>query len=214
MAVNCNSLGTSSTSRPETAAPAATRPTTPRTPTACSARSSASTRWPAAAYGFRNPWRFSFDDGPGGPYILIGDVGQDRFEEVDYDTVAAANGANFGWDALEGFGPYSGQNSGTPDPGGTTQPILVYGTHDDGNCAIIGGFVVRDRSLGKLRGRYLYSDFCNGRVRSLVPHLGHAGHDRAVGIRVPDLSAFGEGSGHRVYVCSLDGPVYRLVRTH
>jgi glucose/arabinose dehydrogenase len=166
------------------------------------------------AYGFRNPWRFSFDDGPGGPYILIGDVGQDRFEEVDYASVAAGNGANFGWDALEGFGSYTGQSSGTPDPGGTTKPILVYGTHADGNCAIIGGFVVRDRSLGKLRGRYLYSDFCAGKVRSLIPSLGGAKGDKAVGLHIPDLSAFGEGSGHRVYVCSLDGPVYRLVRKH
>jgi glucose/arabinose dehydrogenase len=166
------------------------------------------------AYGFRNPWRFSFDDGPGGPYIAIGDVGQDRFEEVDFQTVAAASGANFGWDALEGFGPYTGENNGTPDPGGTTKPIHVYSTHAHGGCAIIGGVVVSDPTLGKLRGRYLYGDFCNGKVRSLVPSPSGARHDRAIGLHVPDLSAISEGSGHRVYVCSLDGPVYRLVRKH
>jgi glucose/arabinose dehydrogenase len=166
------------------------------------------------AYGFRNPWRFSFDNGRGGPYIAIGDVGQDRFEEVDYTTVAAANGANFGWDALEGFGPYTGENNGTPDPGGTTKPIHVYSTHAHGGCAIIGGVIVRDPTLGKLRGRYLYGDFCNGRLRSLVPKLGGAKHDRAAGLDVPDLSAISEGSGHRVYLSSLDGPVYRLVRKH
>jgi glucose/arabinose dehydrogenase len=167
------------------------------------------------SYGLRNPWRFSFDTkGPGGPYISIGDAGQERFEEVDYQTVAGASGANFGWDAFEGFAPYTGANSGTPNPGGTTKPIFVYGTHADGNCTIVGGVVVRDRRLGGLRGRYLYSDFCAGRLRSFVPRLGRATGDRAIGVHVKNASSFGEDNRHRVYVCSLDGPVFRLVRGH
>jgi glucose/arabinose dehydrogenase len=165
------------------------------------------------SYGLRNPWRFSFDKrGPGGPYISIGDAGQDRFEEVDYERVAAAAGANFGWDAFEGFAPYTGENSGTPDPGGTTKPILAYGTHADGNCTIVGGYVVRDRRLGRLRGRYLYADFCAGRLRSFQPRLGGAVGDRGIGVHVDSPSSFGEDDRHRIYVCSLDGPVYRLVR--
>jgi glucose/arabinose dehydrogenase len=162
------------------------------------------------SYGLRNPWRFSFDTArSGGPYISIGDAGQDEFEEIDYERVGAAAGANFGWNAFEGFSHYGG---GSPDPGGTTKPIFVYGTHSDGNCTIIGGYVVRDRRLGSLRGRYLYADFCAGQLRSFVPELGGAGGDRRVGVHVANLSSYGEGARHRIYVCSLDGPVYRLVR--
>jgi glucose/arabinose dehydrogenase len=166
------------------------------------------------AFGFRNPWRFSFDLGAGGPYIAVGDAGQDRFEEVDYERVAAAAGANFGWDAFEGFVPYTGASSGTPDPGGTTKPVLAYGTHDDGNCTIIGGYVVHDRRLGRLRGRYLYADFCAGRLRSFAPGPSGASGDGPVGVHISDPSGFGQDTRNRIYVCSLDGPLYRLLRSH
>jgi hypothetical protein len=161
------------------------------------------------SYGLRNPYRFSFRHGHGGPFMVIGDVGQDRFEEIDYERVGAAGGANFGWDAFEGFAPYTGDESGTPDPGGTTKPALVYGTHSDGNCTIVGGYVVRS-ALGGLRGRYLYSDFCAGNLRSFRP--GTPGSDHAVGIHVDSVTSFGEDTRGRVYVCSQGGPVYRLVR--
>ena len=94
------------------------------------------------SYGLRNPFRFSFDTRHGAPRIAIGDVGQNRFEELDYTTVAAASGANFGWDAFEGFSPYREENSGTPDPGGTTKPIFAYPHSRGGSCSIIGGYVV------------------------------------------------------------------------
>ncbi len=167
------------------------------------------------SYGLRNPYRFSFNTkGAGAPYLAIGDAGQDRFEEVDYQTVAQASGANFGWDALEGFGPYTGDENGTPDPGGTTKPALVYGTHDDGNCTIIGGLVAHDRNLKRLRGRYLYSDFCAGDLRSFVPSPGGSSHDRRIGVHVDSPSSFGQDNQGRVYVTSLEGPLYRLVRGH
>lgn len=166
------------------------------------------------SYGLRNPFRFSFDrvSAPGRPRIAIADVGQDRFEELDYTTLAAAAGANFGWDAFEGFAPYTGPNSGTPDPGGTTKPILAYGRRrDGGSCTIIGGYVVGDPRLPALRGRYLYADLCAGQLRSLVPHLRRAGDDRRLGLRVSTPSSFGEDTRRRVYVVSLEGPLYRLV---
>jgi len=73
------------------------------------------------SYGLRNPYRFSFDTvSAKQPRIAIGDVGQNKFEELDYTTVSAARGANFGWDAFEGFAPYREENSGTPDPGAPT----------------------------------------------------------------------------------------------
>jgi glucose/arabinose dehydrogenase len=160
-------------------------------------------------YGLRNPFRFSFDTTHGQARIAIGDVGQNRFEELDYLTVGRANGANFGWDALEGFSEYTEENSGTPDPGGTVKPIFAYGRGS--GCTIIGGYVVRDPRLPGLRGRYVYADLCEGQLRSLVPHLKRASGDRGLGLQVQSPSSFGEDHQHRLYVVSLEGPVYRLV---
>jgi glucose/arabinose dehydrogenase len=159
------------------------------------------------SYGLRNPFRFSFD----GSRIAIGDVGQNEFEELDYTTVAAASGANFGWDAFEGFSKYTDENSGTPDPGGTVKPIFAYSHSRGGSCSIIGGYVVRDPRLQSLRGRYLYADLCEGQLRTLVPHLKRASGDRKLGLQVSSPTSFGEDDQHRLYVASLEGPVYRLV---
>jgi glucose/arabinose dehydrogenase len=165
------------------------------------------------SYGLRNPFRFSFDTvSAAQPRVVIGDVGQNQFEELDYTTVASASGANFGWDALEGFAPYRDENSGTPDPGGTVKPILAYPHSRGGSCSIIGGYVVRDRSLRSLYKRYVYADYCEGQLRSLVPHLGRASSEHRLGIAVETPTSFGEdGAGH-LYLTSQAGPVYRLVQ--
>ncbi|HEX5983223.1 MAG TPA: PQQ-dependent sugar dehydrogenase [Solirubrobacterales bacterium] len=164
------------------------------------------------SYGLRNPFRFSFDTTRGKPRIAIGDVGQNRFEELDYLTVGRANGANFGWDAFEGFSKYDEESGDTPDPGGTVKPIFVYGrSRGGGSCTIIGGYVVRDRRLAGLRGQYVYADLCEGRLRALTPHLKRASGDRVLGPRVESPSSFGEDQRRRLYVASLEGPVYRLV---
>ncbi|HEV2859081.1 MAG TPA: PQQ-dependent sugar dehydrogenase [Solirubrobacterales bacterium] len=160
------------------------------------------------SYGLRNPFRFSFD----GRRIAIGDVGQNQFEELDYTTVAAAKGADFGWDAFEGFSKYTDENSGTSDPGGTVKPILAYShSRGGGSCSIIGGYVVRDPRLKSLRGRYVYADLCEGQLRALVPHLKRASDDHKLGLQVESPSSFGEDGRHRLYVASVEGPVYRLV---
>ena len=104
----------------ETAAERAISPTTPRTRTRVSASCSGSTPPPARcsiySIGLRNPYRFSFDlvTDPAQPRIAIGDVGQDRFDEIDYLPFAAAAGANFGWNDFEGFAPFSGAHPPTP----------------------------------------------------------------------------------------------------
>jgi len=163
-------------------------------------------------YGLRNPFRFSFDTVTAAqPRIAIGDVGQSVFEEIDYLSVGRAAGANFGWDAFEGRGPYAGANDGTPDPGGTVKPIFAYPHSRGGSCSITGGYVVADRSLRSLYKRYVYADFCEGELRSLVPHLKRASGDRKLGLSVSSPSSFGEDLQHRLYVTSLEGPVYRLV---
>ena len=85
------------------------------------------------ARGLRNPWRFSFD----GNRIVIADVGQDRREEIDYETVDGANGANFGWDAFEGSARYRSPDA-SPPPKKHDRPIAQYG-HEGGRCSITGG---------------------------------------------------------------------------
>jgi glucose/arabinose dehydrogenase len=164
------------------------------------------------AYGLRNPFRFSLDTASAKqPRIAIGDVGQNRFEELDYTTVAGAAGANFGWDAFEGFHSYEEESSGTPDPGGTTKPIMAYShSRDGGSCTIIGGYVVGPGGPASLRGRYLYADYCSGIVRSLVPHLRRAGGDRKTGLTVSSPTSFGEDDLGRIYIATQEGPVYRL----
>jgi glucose/arabinose dehydrogenase len=161
--------------------------------------------------GLRNPFRFSFDlvSDPGQPRVVIGDVGQDRFEEIDYLPFAAAGGANFGWNDFEGFAPYPGAHP--PTPSGTVRPIKVYSLAG-AKCALIGGYVVRDARLRPLFHRYVYGDYCTGKVRSLIPRLGGARKDRGTGLRVRDLSSFGETADGSLYATSLDGPVYRFVR--
>jgi glucose/arabinose dehydrogenase len=160
--------------------------------------------------GLRNPYRFSFDlvSDPGRPRLAIGDVGQNRFEEIDYLTLAAADGANFGWNDIEGFAPFPGAHP--PTPSGTIKPIKVYPL-TGGACALIGGYVVRDARLRSLFHRYVYGDFCTGKIRSLRPGLGGARKDRGTGLRVRDLSSFGEAADGTLYATSLAGPVYRFV---
>lgn len=165
------------------------------------------------SYGLRNPYRFSFDTTTAElPRIAIGDVGQNRFEELDYTTVAGAAGANFGWDAFEGSSRYTEENGDTPDPGNTTKPIMAYDRgRDGGTCTIIGGYVVGPGGPAPLRGRYVYTDYCSGVVRSLVPHLRRASDDRRTGLTVSSPTSFGEDERGRIYVTSQAGPVYRLV---
>ena len=162
------------------------------------------------AFGLRNPWRFSFHRPRGKtPRIAIADVGQDRFEEIDYETIRGASGANFGWDEWEAFAPYQ---CGSRCTRGTAKPIYAYG-RNRGGCTVIGGYVARGRSLGTLRGRYVFTDLCEGKIRSIAPRLrGRARRAPATGMRVSNPTSFGEDRRGRLYVASLDGPVYRFVR--
>jgi glucose/arabinose dehydrogenase len=155
------------------------------------------------SYGLRNPWRFSFDRKTGA--LVIGDVGQNEFEEVDYVPRGKGAGANFGWSAFEGDKRFN-RDQNAP---GAIRPILVY-SHSSGGCSVTGGYVVRDPRLAALDGRYVYGDFCAGELRSFVPSAGGARDDRSLHLSVPSLSSFGEGSDGRVYATSLEGPVYRL----
>jgi Glucose / Sorbosone dehydrogenase len=156
------------------------------------------------ALGLRNPFRFSFDHGR----ILIGDVGESRFEEVDDEGRRELRGANFGWNHFEGRHVF---RSATPLPRAHYEPPIFEYRHGSRRCAIIGGYVVHDRRLKSLTGRYLYTDNCAGGLRSFVPHRRRGKGDRRLGIHVDSPSSFGEGPGGTIYVASLAGPVYKLI---
>lgn len=154
------------------------------------------------AYGLRNPWRFSFDRLTGA--LAIGDVGQDQQEEVDYVPRGTGAGANYGWSVFEG----TRRNRAGTAPHAVA-PVLVA-SHSAGYCAIIGGYVVRDRALVGLYGRYLFGDLCHAEIEmaSLRPGRSSAAH--GIGLSVKDMGSFGEDAAGRVYAVSVDGPVYRL----
>lgn len=154
--------------------------------------------------GLRNPYRWSFDRAGGKTRIAIGDVGQDRAEEVNFVNLSRARGGNFGWNRYEGFSVY------TSPLEGTIKPSLVLG-HDGGNCSVIGGVVARDRRhLPALRGHYLFADFCVGRVLSFRARTGRIGSTRNTGLRIPQISSFGTSLSGAVFATSLSGPVYRI----
>ena len=166
--------------------------------------------------GLRNPYRFSFDRASGA--MTIGDVGQGAREEVDYAPPPLAGfGANYGWNCREGFlpGPATDPECATPPAGGYREPIFDYPHDNPGGaegCAIVGGYVVRDRNLGDLYGRYLYGDYCGGVLRSF--EIGApAMTDRSEGIVVNQLTSFGEDSCGRLYVAAESGRVSRLAGT-
>ena len=154
------------------------------------------------SYGLRNPWRFSFDRTDG--TLVIGDVGQGELEEIDYTTIKGASGANFGWNVFEGSQPYEG--GGLPNH---TGPIHEYG-HDDGSCSITGGYVVRDRRLDSLFGRYVYGDICRGELFSLIPDPSGARDNAPIGLpNQSGVSSFGTDQDDRLYLANLNsGTVY------
>jgi glucose/arabinose dehydrogenase len=162
------------------------------------------------AYGLRNPYRFSFDRRLGS--LVIGDVGQDAVEEVDYIPGRSGGrpprgGYNFGWDSFEGRNRYEAG----PAPG-RIWPVITE-THDNGWCSIIGGYVIRDRSLrgSRYEGRYIYGDLCKSQLR-LASLKRPRASTRGTPLQVSNLVSFGEDARGRVYAVSIDGPIYRIGR--
>ena len=143
------------------------------------------------AYGLRNPWRFSFDTLTGD--LLIGDVGENGWEEIDQLPAGQAPGANFGWTCWEGTHPFAGGHCSVP---GAIPPILEY-AHDASHCSISGGFVARDPTVPTLAGRYLFADYCGtGVMPSSYPSVasrhrgsGHRALDRRASARTPTATS-------------------------
>ncbi len=149
------------------------------------------------AYGFRNPWRYSFDPVTG--LLWCGDVGQNTWEEIDL----VAKGKNYGWNCYEGFHPYNTNCSG----GNFTFPVFEYG-HTNGNCAIIGGFVYRGKQRPELRGKYIYGDYCTGNVWQF--QLSDSSN--SISAKVPtQIYSFGEDMSGELYIGGMDNNIYEFV---
>jgi glucose/arabinose dehydrogenase len=157
------------------------------------------------SYGLRNPWRFSFDRATGD--LWIGDVGQGAQEEIDFASRASGPGKDFnwGWRCWEG----TRKNTDVPacDPPNDVFPVLVQ-PRATGFRAIVGGYVIRDPSLGSLTGRYVYGDNSVSALRSFHP-ADPAGTDAPTGHSVPGLTSFGEDASGRTYAVSF-GRVFRF----
>jgi glucose/arabinose dehydrogenase len=158
------------------------------------------------AYGLRNPWRFAF--APGGD-MVIGDVGWNRVEEVNVRP-AGEGLVNFGWSTFEGRArrPNSGPLNGA---GRLVEPALTYRTGRKGNCSIVGGYVYRGR-VPRLRGRYVFGDYCSGRIWSVRLANGRASGKRLEPVKVRELVSFGEDLSGELYAVSISGSLYRFAR--
>ena len=159
------------------------------------------------AYGLRNPFRISVDRPTGDLYI--GDVGQNRVEEIDVGLASRRGGENYGWSTTEGsqcFSPASGCNRS-----GLVLPVYEY-SHSEG-CSVTGGVVYRGCRMPDLAGTYFFGDFCTGLVRSFRLASGQATdlRDWTAGLRgVNSPSSFGLDADGEAYVVDYDGEVYRL----
>ncbi len=155
------------------------------------------------AWGLRNAWRFSFDRKTGDLYI--GDVGQNAWEEIDFQPADSPGGENYGWRVYEGTHRYTDE---TP-AGEAIMPILEY-PHQEG-CSVTGGYVYRGEALPALEGVYIYGDWCNGQI--WAAYLGEEGTWQAQPFRTTGypISSFGEDEAGEIYIIDYArGTIYRL----
>jgi glucose/arabinose dehydrogenase len=153
------------------------------------------------AYGLRNPWRFSFDPRSGG--LIAADVGHGAWEEVNYVSSSRARGADFGWPAFEGRHAFDLAQRAPR----AIMPVIEYphatrpeDPHRICSGSVIGGYVVRDRSLRTLYGRYIYGDYCLGYLRSFRPTAPQRTDAPITGLHIPGLHSFGEDGRGRMYL--------------
>ena len=156
------------------------------------------------ALGLRNPWRFSFDRLTAD--LFVADVGQEFFEEVNFQPASSAGGQNYGWKIMEGAHCFA---SAQCDRTGLTLPVVEY---DHGlGCSVTGGYVYRGNTYPRMRGLYIYGDFCSGRVWGLRSENGSWQNSLLIDTAIR-ISAFGEDEAGNLYAASYStGEVYPLV---
>lgn len=155
------------------------------------------------SWGLRNVWRFSFDREMGDMYLA--DVGQNQWEEVNFQPADSVGGENYGWSAYEASYPYSGAQPASD----VVMPVLEY-NHSGGHCSITGGYVYRGEALPDLQGYYLYGDWCSGTI--WAARQDDAGNWSAI-VSLESgrpISSFGEDENGELYLVDYDGVVLRF----
>ncbi|MEV0322560.1 PQQ-dependent sugar dehydrogenase [Streptomyces sp. NPDC050658] len=155
------------------------------------------------AYGLRNPWRFSFDSGTGD--LLIGDVGQSAWEEIDWAPADSKGGENYGWNQMEGNHPF---RDGT-EPANHVPPVHEYDRTGLG-CSVTGGFVYRGKAIPALKGQYVFSDYCDGTLRALRMTDGEVTGVTDLGVNGGEVVSFAQGGRGELYVLDIGGTVSRV----
>jgi uncharacterized repeat protein (TIGR01451 family) len=157
------------------------------------------------AIGLRNPWRSSFDRLTGD--LLIGDVGQNTWEEIDFQPASSTGGENYGWRCYEGNHPYNTAGCGPIDD--YTFPVFEY-SHADG-CSVTGGYVYRGSRYPAMYGRYLLADYCSGNFWDLAFVDGGWQATQHTNLATFGYVAFGEDTQGELYVVNrATGTVYAL----
>jgi glucose/arabinose dehydrogenase len=163
----------------------------------------AGTRPEIWAFGLRNPWKFAFDRANGN--LFIADVGQNTYEEVDFQPAGSGGGQNYGWNVMEGMHCY---NASTCNMTGLTLPVTEY-THSSG-CSITGGYVFRGPGGAALQGVYLYGDYCSGTIHGLSNN-GSGWQDSELLDTKYAISTFGEDEAGNVYLNDYNtGRIYKV----
>ncbi|HSP17420.1 MAG TPA: PQQ-dependent sugar dehydrogenase [Thermoanaerobaculia bacterium] len=156
------------------------------------------------SYGLRNPWRFSFDRMTGD--LWIADVGEAEWEEIDVQSAASAGAENFGWPQTEGDGCFDAESC---DMSQITEPVLER-NHAGGDCAVIGGYRYWGGDFPRLRGTYVYGDYCSGRIWGALPRPDGTWSSRLL-LQAPfRISSFGEDAAGELYVLDYSGSLFRI----
>jgi glucose/arabinose dehydrogenase len=162
------------------------------------------------AIGLRNPWRCSFDRTTGDLYI--GDVGQNKFEEIDFQPASSKGGENYGWSLKEGKHPFK-PVTGTAQPA-RTDPIFEY-THDRGEQAVIGGYVYRGTAIPDLQGTYFFADltgtFSSFEFDGKTAPTTKSRTDELFPDGIEDVNSFGEDGPGELYICVMGGAIFKIV---
>lgn len=151
------------------------------------------------AYGLRNPWRFSWDKAG---RLWTGDVGQNKFEEIDI----IEKGGNYGWNIMEGFHCFKPAENCPAE--GLKLPVVEY-SHDEGLC-VTGGFVYEGDAVKNLRGHYVYADYVNGKIWALRYKEGKNRKPLEIAHTHLNISSFGVDVRGELYLCAFDGKIYRF----
>ena len=175
-------------------------------------------------HGLRNPWRFSFDRKTGDLYIC--DVGQSSWEEINFVTLKDASGSNFGWNTMEGSYCYPSNEDCEkdnlvlpifeyPNNANYIKTLIGWSQNNVQGCSVTGGYVYRGYVLPQLEGKYLFGDYCTGKVWSLQISEGKVVDDiewELSGIKEDFyLSSFGEDGNGELYLLNHSGEIYKIV---